>query len=415
MAAKSQSKTQDRHPAIGVKNAILARSGVYEYSYDEMLRRGIIPKVKKDYYKEYRPPEVLIRNKDKFAFSVVTKEHTALETTPENFRKQASGTVGDSIEVVTLDDGNVGLQGKIAFYTQDVASYFDSGVKETSADYRSVVKPSDDPSYDFVLEDIVSVNGLAITQRGRGGSTVRVLDSMKNKKEFSIMSKKRGGILANFLGVKKSGEKYSASVFKTMKELRSIDSLEDKEKKVTKLLDPVLALKDGEDKEYLVGVVQDCLTYPDEVEEKKEEVSRIIDGLYEKCTKAEEEASKKLIASFVKDAFEDEKEEEKKAKKTEDDADEEDEKKEEKEEDKSKKTEDSKSFGEADIEKMIEKAISRSQDSVSKMVDEAVKKALGIDEEPKKEDKKKRALDSILNMPELEDSKSFLLSNAFGE
>ena len=178
-------RVKDKHPALAIKDACLARSGVYVYSYDEMVSRGFTPAVKKSHYTEYRPKEVLARCKDKFAFTAVTKEHTLEETTADNFRMQASGIVGENIFVKDTDDGEVALYGKMAFYTRDAYDYYKEGNKETSADYRSVCMPDKSGQYDFILQDILSVNGVVVTARGRGGPTVRVMDNRSNAGNIS--------------------------------------------------------------------------------------------------------------------------------------------------------------------------------------------------------------------------------------
>ena len=221
-------KVTDKHPAIMVKPAILARSGIYVYGRDEILAMGITPAADKPFYAVYRPPNVLIEAREKFAFAVVTKEHTAFDTEPDNFSDQAEGVVGDSVDVVTLDDGNVGLKGRIAFYKKDAADYFEGGNRETSAQYQMRLAPSGDPArdgHDFVMTEIVSVNSLAITARGRGGGGVRVLDStvVTNKVDGGIRMK--GGFLS-FLGIGKTKDadfKFSGVLMGSVAKIKTLD------------------------------------------------------------------------------------------------------------------------------------------------------------------------------------------------
>ena len=215
--------TRDNHPAIAIKNACLARSGVYYYTYDEMVARGHIPKVKKRLYAEYRPVDVLVRCKDKFAFTAVTKEHTPEETNPENFRMQVSGIVGENIVAEEMPDGNIGLFGNVALYTRDGHEYYAAGNKETSADYKSVVVPDISGQYDYLLRDIISVNGVVLTARGRGGPNVRVKDSANNIIGGGNMSGKKG--VLSFLGIgrtKDEGFKLSKVVLDGAKTLHPL-------------------------------------------------------------------------------------------------------------------------------------------------------------------------------------------------
>ena len=41
----SPARVVDRKPYIEVKDAIVARSGIYKYTYDEVVARGHTPKV----------------------------------------------------------------------------------------------------------------------------------------------------------------------------------------------------------------------------------------------------------------------------------------------------------------------------------------------------------------------------------
>lgn len=121
--------------AIIVKNAILARSGIYIYSHEEMLRRGHNPEVKKEFYREYRPASVLVAAKDKFKYAVLTKEHPH-SITADNIQQVIEGVVGSDIDVVSLEGNEIALKGEIAFYTKDGVEYYNTGAKETSAQYK---------------------------------------------------------------------------------------------------------------------------------------------------------------------------------------------------------------------------------------------------------------------------------------
>ncbi len=292
-------KTQDRHPAIMTKRAVLARSGVYIYSYQDMVNRGMKPKVKKEYYTEYRPAEVLVRCKDMFAFAVMSVEHTEEETNPENFGRQTDGVVGDTITTELMPDGETGVYGNIAFYTKDGVDYFNSGVRETSADYRSKVVASSNPAYDYELVDILSVNGVALTQKGRGGSSVRVMDSIKTAdKTFGGLKMKRG--ILGFLGIGRSADaadfKISTVLLEHAKKIHDINvtagRTEDsvvkaQEEGVKALMSHITPLSDRDEREVLIGAVTDSLLHPFQVLEKKDEVAKIVDNLYTKCRTAD--------------------------------------------------------------------------------------------------------------------------------
>jgi hypothetical protein len=298
----------DRHPAIMVKPAILARSGIYIYGRDEIRAMGFTPAEDKTWYKVYRPPHVLIEAKDKFCFAVVTKNHTVADTSPENFREQADGVVGDSVEVVTLDGGNIGLKGKIAFYTQEVADYFENGNKETSAQYRMALAASPDPArdgYDFVMTGIESVNSLAILPHGRGGSSVRVLDGAAAMDKVIGGNRMKSGFLS-FLGIGKSkdeGSKFSDALFGGIAKVKALDAEDTAgiEKAVGEVMSRVTPLGDSEAKEILTGAVSDCLKNADAVLARKDEVAKKIDVLYDKCRDADAEAVRRVLDADKKD------------------------------------------------------------------------------------------------------------------
>jgi hypothetical protein len=365
-------KAADKHPAIMVKPAILARSGVYVYGRDEMLAMGFTLAEDKPFYKVYRPPHVLIAAKDKFCFAVVTKEHTVFDTSPENFREQADGVVGDSVEVVTLENGNIGLKGRIAFYTKDVADYFESGNRETSAQYRMGLAPSNDPArdgYDFVMTGIESVNSLAITAQGRGGKSVRVLDST------AVIDKVIGGSkMSGFLSLfgigktKDAGFKFSDALFGGIAKVKALDAADTAgiEKAVGEVMSHVVSLGDSEAKGILTGAVSDCFKNAEAVLAKKDDVAKKIDELYGKCQDADAEAVKRILDADGKKDGDDK--------------------------DKDKKDGDGKGSGkegdgkdtqpkdfDAVIAAAIDRAFGKFNESIDAKIDAAMKKVLGTD------------------------------------
>jgi hypothetical protein len=295
-------EVKDKHPAILVKDAILARSGIYVYSRDELLKMGISLADDKPLYKVYRPPYAIIDAKDKFSFAVVTKGHTEHDTSPDNFRQQADGIIGDSIDVVTLEDGNVALKGRVAFYTQGVADSFVNGSRETSAQYSMRLKQSRDPArdgYDFIMTEITSVNSVAVLDRGRGGSSVRVLDSMPVSGTYIGGNKMRSGFLS-FLGIgkpKDAGFKFSDVLFGGIGKVKALDAADTDgiEKAVGEVMAYVASLGDSEAKEVLAGAVSDCLKNTEAVLFRKDDVAKKIDELYVKCQAADADTVKRIL------------------------------------------------------------------------------------------------------------------------
>jgi hypothetical protein len=345
-----------------------------------MLAMGFTLAEDKPLYRVYRPPHVLIEAKDKFCFAVVTKEHTAFDTSPENFREQAEGVVGDSVEVVTLENGNIGLKGRIAFYTKDVADYFESGNKETSAQYRMGLIPSDDPvrdGYDFVMTGIESVNGLAITAKGRGGKSVRVLVSTAVIDKV-IGGNKMGGFMS-FLGLGKAKDtsfKFSDVLFGGIAKVKTLDAKDTDgiEKAVGEVMSHVVSLGDSEAKEILTGAVSDCFKNAEAVLAKRDDVAKNIDVLYGKCQDADAEAVKRIFDADGKK-----------------DGDDKDKPKEGGDKDKPKEGDDKDKPKEGDgkdalpkdfdtiIAAAMDKALGKFNESIDAKIDTAIKKAFGTD------------------------------------
>ena len=407
--------------AIIVKNAILARSGIYTYSYNEMLRRGHTPAVKKAFYKEYRPASVLIDAKDKFKYAVLTKEHPS-HITADNVQQVIEGVVGSNIEVVTLDNGEIALKGELAFYTKDSVKYYNSGVRETSAHYHSKVSPVMDCEYDFILEEIQDVQGLALTLRGRGGPSVAVLDSLisageedtaENIQGDKIMGNKNS--ILSFLGIGKAPQDELSSL--VIDSLTGYDVLSDTDKKARreKVAAFINPLTESQDKKILLDTVTDCFTYSKEVLEKTEEVSKGLKALYQRCTSSETAALQATFDSLkeekkeeeTKDAEKEEETkdaEEEKKKKEQETKDAEDKKKKEEEDKKKEETKDSLS-----LDATIAKIVTMVTDSMSAKIDEAVRKQLGT--EVKTEEGTKDSVLPVLGNTDKDSS--FLLKNIF--
>lgn len=408
--------------AIIVKNAILARSGIYMYSHEEMLRRGHNPEVKKDFYREYRPASVLVAAKDKFKYAVLTKEHPNSITT-DNIQQVIEGVVGSNIDVVSLGDNDIALKGEIAFYTKDGVDYYNAGVKETSAQYISKVTPVFGEDYDYILDEIQEVQGLALTRQGRGGSAVAVLDSLisaataeKKLQGDKVMSKNS---ILSFLGIGKAPQdELSSLVIDSLTGYSGLNEIDKKARrdKVDTLLN---SLADSPEKKILVDTVKDCFDYPKEVLEKSEEVTKGIKSLYTLCVSSEVanlQATFDSIKGEAKDTYEEEEEKKKKEAKEKEVKDAEAKEKEtkdaeakakEEEEKKKKVAEGTKDSIVLDA-KGLELIITKVTDSVSAKIEDVVKKQLGLEE------KKGETNDSVLpSFSSVENDGSFLLKDMF--
>ena len=358
------SRSRDQKPYIQVKDAILARSGMYYYTYEEVLAKGHKPKVVKDMYAEYRPPAVVAAAAPLFDLvPVPNAEHTMEDITSDNFHDHASGVVGGPISVVPMPDGiNIGLKGRIAFYTKEAHNYYSAGNKETSADYTSVTVLVDNPEevgYDLLMKEIVSVNNVAITQRGRGGKDVRVQDSAPVGKVIDdILNRRKDtmSILTKLLGLDgQQKESFAAEVKDSLQRFKGLAG-EAKAQEIEGVIGKVASLTSSTSRDALLGVVRDAYVHSDTVLSKWKDTEKLIDGLYSRCLDAEEE-----VLAGIKDA------EEGKEKKEDKD--------EKEKEDKGGKSKDSASV--QDTALLIDAKISELQGSLPKMIADGIKAALG--------------------------------------
>jgi hypothetical protein len=362
---------QDANAQLAVKDAIFARSGVQLYTRQEVESWGIKPRSDKPLYKVYRPAGVLAAAKDMFALVPFARTHPPVDITPDNYRQYACGTTGGPVEVVPVDNGEIGLRGQIAFATRDVYDFYAAGNKELSAGYRHHLREARDPEdagYDFLMEAIDSVNHVALVPRGRGGSEVRVLDSIQAAVKNTGGLAMRNGFL-NFLGigkVKDEGFKFSSVLLDSVAKVHTLDDAA-REKEIAGVMTHVVSLGDSEARELLVGAVADCYKHPVEVLAEKEKVGGKIDELYAKCRSADAEVVQRILDG---DGGDDNKDKDKDKGKGAD---------KDKDKDAGKDTKDYAAL----VDTAVQKAVAAALDSFDAKIDAAVKKQLGVDTDKK--------------------------------
>jgi hypothetical protein len=380
----------DSSSKLAVKDAILVRSGIYNYSKEEVLGWGITPSKDKPFYREYRPAGVLISARDKFNMVPVTKNHPFDDVDEKNFHTFASGVTGGPIDAVALEDGEIALKGQIAFFTRDAFDFYSEGNRETSPGFEKVVHAvdnADEVGYDFVLKEIKSVNHMAIVPKGRGGSKVRVMDkAITIGKTFEggigmdKTKKVRTGILGilGFVKAKDENFKFSTVLLDSVAKVHTLDKA-GLEKEVAGVMDHISNIGDSEAKEILVGMVSDCYKHPVEVIAQREKVAVKIDELYAKCCDADSAIIQKILDSADDKETKDEK----------DDKAGKDDKK-----DKEDKPVDAKDMA-ALIDAAVQKAVTTVADSYNSKIEAAVNKALGLEE--KKTPEKTQGADVPIN------------------
>lgn len=169
-----------------LKDVAIARSGVYLYTRDEIKRLPGITSIPDKYAKDnvfyvYRPAAVLAANKDKFARQPLTVRHPQGWVTDENFSQLGKGWTGDDVWVDGLNDEII-IRSSVNLVDKMAIKDYDSGVREVSPGYIAPFSWKDGITagglrYNIVMDDLESVNHLALVPQGRGGPSVRIIDS----------------------------------------------------------------------------------------------------------------------------------------------------------------------------------------------------------------------------------------------
>ena len=393
-------KDSEVSPFIEQKDVILCRSGIQLYHKSEL--EGFItednkPAVERDWYKEYRPANVIVKAKEKFKSLPVTKEHPDVWVTPQNFKELAGGTLDKEVEVVALDgeaDGEIGLKSNITFYTEELYNYYLDN-KEVSVGYtckKHFVDNPEEVGYDIILDEITEVNHLAITRAGRGGSKVAVIDSI-----IGGMKPMRTGIFA-FLKSKKqavndSNFSFGKTVLEAVKNSKGTTEAE-LEGEMKGVLDSMKILKDCEAKDKLMDVVKDCFDNKEMALSEEAELTTTLDSMWveirgdslSEISKAFAKLGKKSESTEGASKDSKDEEDENKDSKDEDEnkdsKDEEDENKDSKDEDENKdsKEEKEEKDGCNKDSALVATILDSIKTELKPLVAEAVKECLGIEE-----------------------------------
>lgn len=283
-----KAKDSEAKPFIEQKDVILCRSGIQIYHKSEIasfITEDNKPAVEKEWYREYRPANVIVKAQDLFKSLPVTKEHPSEWVTPENFTQLAGGTLDKEISVVALDgesEGEIGLKSNITFYTKDLHDYYLDN-KEVSVGYtckKHFVDNPEEVGYDIVLDEITEVNHLAITRAGRGGSSVAVIDSI-----IGGLKPMRTGIFA-WLASKKQKlvqdsvpSSFGKEVLEAVKNSKGTTE-EELAGEMKGVLDSMTILKDCEAKDKLVDVVKDCFANKEMALDNEAELTSTLDSMW---------------------------------------------------------------------------------------------------------------------------------------
>ena len=279
-------KDSEASPFIEQKDVILCRSGIQLYHKSEVeafITEDNKPAVEREWYKEYRPANVIVKAKNLFKSLPVTKEHPDVWVDAKNFNELAGGTLDKEVEVVALDgeaEGEIGLKSNITFYTEELYNYYLNN-KEVSVGYtckKHFVDNPEEAGYDILLDEITEVNHLAITKRGRGGSEVAVIDRM-----IGGIRPMRTGIFAFLKSKKKAVNDSDFSFGKTVLEaVKNSKGTTEEELagEMKGVLDSMSILKDCEAKTKLVDVVKDCFDNKEMALADEAELTATLDSMW---------------------------------------------------------------------------------------------------------------------------------------
>lgn len=377
-------------PYIVQKDVILCRSGVQYYHKSEL--EGFItednkPAKEREWYREYRPANVVVKAKKLCSSLPVTKEHPDVWVNSKNWKELAGGTTDKEVEVVALDgesEGEIGLKSTVTFYDEDLFKYYEDNNKEVSLGYtvkKHFVDNPDEVGYDIILDEITEVNHLAITKSGRGGSSVAVIDTL-----LGGIKPMRTGIFT-WLASKRQKDSTSTSfghkIFDALKNSKGTTE-EELAKEMKGVLDSCSILKDCKEKETLINAVKDCFDHKEQALAEEKALTEQFDSMYvnisgdslneiiSACQKLSSQTNVTLPTTDSEKPEED---------KTED-AEKPEEGKENKTEEKDGCNKDSLPLNKEDVANMIKDSLS---DILKPMVTEAVKECLGVKDSTKPE------------------------------
>jgi len=277
-------KDSEAKPYIEQKDVILCRSGIQLYHKSEIA--GFItednkPAKEREWYREYRPANVVVKAQNLFKSLPVTKEHPSEWVTPKNWQTLAGGVLDREVSVVALSgesEGEIGIKSNITFFTEELYNYYLEH-KEVSVGYtckKHFVPNPDEVGYDIILDEITEVNHLAITRAGRGGSSVAVIDSI-----IGGLKPMRTGIFAWIASKrqKDSAPSFGKTVLEAVKNSKGTTE-EELAGEMKGVMDSCAVLKDCEAKVTLLDIVRDCFDNKDKALAEEKELVSTLDSLF---------------------------------------------------------------------------------------------------------------------------------------
>lgn len=188
-------RSKDENGFLIIKDNPIAKAGVFDYLLSEI--ESDIKEADDEIVRVCRTFDELKKVKDNFANKPIKFTH--LWVGDEN--KQADGAIGS---IITADDASEMLKADLIIYNPDLIKAIESGeIVELSPAYTGSVEKTNGryngEAYAY-LQSIGCINHLAVVERGRSGSDLRINDELneKSQQKHNIKEEK----MANFKELK---------------------------------------------------------------------------------------------------------------------------------------------------------------------------------------------------------------------
>lgn len=206
----------DENGYLYVDESPILRAGILEYLGQELIDGGSPDidgePVKPDkVYRVYISPEELNKSAETFKMLPLVNDHTWLGVEGEDAKDYQEGTTGENIKV----KGNM-LYVPLKFTGDEILSELKNGKEELSASYTNKLSKANSNDYDLLATDIKG-NHIALVEKGRCGSDVRVLNQkmekrqMKSKNEMKLVIDGKEIDLAKFFEQEESEDAHEGT------------------------------------------------------------------------------------------------------------------------------------------------------------------------------------------------------------
>lgn len=173
----------DENGYLYVDESPILRAGILEY-YGQELIDGGSPDIDGEpvdpdkVYKVYISLDELYKSADTFKMLPLVNDHTWLGVEGEDAKEHQEGTTGENTQV----KDNM-LYVPLKFTGDEILAELKNGKEELSASYTNKLSKANSDEYDLLATDIKG-NHIALVEKGRCGSDVRVLNQIMEKRQM---------------------------------------------------------------------------------------------------------------------------------------------------------------------------------------------------------------------------------------